>query len=256
MTKSEKNRRKYTEMQDRELLDETGGLCPLCGHPLVKKKNGRRMPVYERAHIYPHSPTPDQEEILKGVPKPDDVESLENIVLLCHDCHGGQDFWTTREDYLKLYTKKQELIAKNRARYETAYVDLESELKMVLGRLAVLDDSELVELSFKPLAVTRKIEKGALQRKVLSLVTTYYETLKHLFQKADNLRSSTFEMIANQFRQAFLKQEREYLFLNKEQVFDGLVDWVRSKTDGSRAACEAAVSFFIQNCEVFNEISE
>ena len=93
-----------------------------------------------------------------------------------------------------------------------------------------------------------------MRRKVLGCVTTYYETLKRLFHELDNRRSSTFEMIAMQVKQAFLKQERESLFLDKGQVFDVLVEWIQSKSGGSRAACEAVVSYFVQDCEVFREI--
>ena len=43
----------------------------------------------------------------------------------------------------------------------------------------------------------------------------------------------------------------------KYEIFERMVDWVHNKTlKISREACEAVISFFIQNCEVFYEISE
>ena len=256
MSQSKTGRKDYTELQDRELLDETDGLCPLCGRVLIKKKNVRRMPVYHRAHIYPHSPTPEQLEELKDIPKPDDVEDISNIILLCHSCHPEHDFWTTREEYLELYAAKQKCVAKHLAKQESSKIDLQPEIKDILSRLSKLDDSELVELSFEPLAVKKKIETGMLQRKVLENVSLYYETLKSFFQGLDDCRSSTFEKIAIQVKLAFLAQGAQSLFWDQSQIFDSLVSWVQSKTLGSKETCEAVISFFVQDCEVFREISE
>ena len=245
-----------TPIQERELFAEVDGKCPLCGDSLVAEKNGRRIRVYDAAHIYPHSPTSSQLKALKDLPVPSDIESPNNIILLCKKCHKLQDDETSAADLLRLYLVKQEKSGAYRAAQEISSIELEPELKLVVERLSNLDDTELVKLSFKPLMVNRKIENIDLRRKVLNYVTTYYEILKIMFQEADNRRSSTSEMIAMQFKQAFIKQERDFLFLDKGQLFDSLVEWVRSKSGGSRAACEAVVSFFIQDCEVFREIPE
>ena len=145
-----RNRKRCTEQQELELLDECGGLCPLCGEPLIGTKNGRCMKLYHVAHIYPHSPTAEQLEVLKDVPAPDDVESLDNLILLCLKNHKIQDFCTTRDEYLLLYLKKQQLAAAYRAKQESACIGLEPELKSVLERLLVVKESELTDLSFEP----------------------------------------------------------------------------------------------------------
>lgn len=254
MSEINNNRIRLTPLQDRELFAEVDGKCPLCGDSLIGEKNGRRIAVYDRAHIYPHSPTPAQLQSLKGIPRPTDIESPKNIILLCKRCHELQDDETTAVDLLHLYSIKQEKVGAYHASQEMSRINIEPELRLVLDRLSTINDSDLVDLSFNPLAVKKKIETGELQRKVLWCVTTYYETLKRLFQELDDQRSSTSEMIAMQVKQAFLKQERESLFLDKGQVFDVLVEWIQLKSGGSRAACEAVVSYFVQDCEVFREI--
>jgi hypothetical protein len=256
MTEINKDRIRLKSIQDRELFAEVDGKCPLCGDSLVSEKDGRRIAVYDRAHIYPHSPTTAQLLAFKGIPKPIDIESPANIILLCKRCHKMQDDATTATDLLRLYSVKQEKSGAYHASQEMSRINIEPELRNVLDTLSTIDDSDLVVLSYNPLAIKRKIEAGALQRKVLGCVTTYYETLKRLFQELDNRRSSTFEMIAMQVKQAFLSQERGELFLDKSQVFDVLVEWVQSKTGGCRVACEAVVSYFVQDCEVFHEISK
>lgn len=253
---SRHNRKNCTDHQEWVLLDECGGLCPLCGEPLIGTKNGRRMKLYHVAHIYPHSPTTEQLEVLKDVPMPDDVESLDNLILLCLKNHKIQDFYTTRDEYLLLYLKKQQLVATYRAKQESACIGLEEELKSVLTSLLVVKESELTDLSFEPFLVKQKIEEGLLQRKVLNYVSMYYETLKLQFRELDNQRTTTSRKIATQFKLAFLKQTSFSLVLDQEQIFDGLVDWVQTRAGGSRAACEAIVSYFVQDCEVFDAIPE
>jgi hypothetical protein len=40
-------------------------------------------------------------------------------------------------------------------------------------------------------------------------------------------------------------------------VFHKMAEWLQSKTNqGSIAACEAVISFFIQSCEVFEDASK
>lgn len=44
---------------------------------------------------------------------------------------------------------------------------------------------------------------------------------------------------------------------DKSKIFDYIVNWVKTKTSTqSKEACEIVVSYFVQNCEVFNEIAE
>lgn len=257
MSKSVSNHRiRLTPRQEQELLDETKGFCPLCGRPLVEEKNGRRLRAFEGAHIYPHSPTAEQREFLKDVEKPQDIESLDNIILLCLGCHNRQDFMTTLDDYLFLYKRKQQISAQYRSAQETSYIELLPEFKDILRRLSKVADPESVELTYKPFNVARKIEPGPLRRKVRNLVASYYSELQAQFRELDDIRTSAFERIAHQFRLAFLAQKEHMLILDKEEVFDGLVDWVQSKTHGSRTGCEVVVSFFVQNCEVFDAIPE
>ena len=43
----------------------------------------------------------------------------------------------------------------------------------------------------------------------------------------------------------------------KAQIFEYMVKWIKERTNvKSQEACEAIVAYFVQNCEVFNEIAE
>ena len=54
---------------------------------------------------------------------------------------------------------------------------------------------------------------------------------------------------------AFLEAEEK--LSNKNDIFNHLSKWLHTKVPGSTIeACEAVISFFIQDCEVFREITE
>ena len=64
-----------------------------------------------------------------------------------------------------------------------------------------------------------------------------------------------FTILSGQIKACFVKMDN--LGATKYEIFERMVDWVHNKTlKISREACEAVISFFIQNCEVFYEISE
>ena len=61
--------------------------------------------------------------------------------------------------------------------------------------------------------------------------------------------------LSEQIRGAFLKMES--ISKDKSLIFSKIVEWIKNKTQSNSVeACEAIVSFFVQNCEVFYEITE
>ena len=44
---------------------------------------------------------------------------------------------------------------------------------------------------------------------------------------------------------------------SRSEIFDQMVQWLLEHTENQkREACEAVISFFVQNCEVFDEIAQ
>ena len=236
------------------LLAEVHSLCPLCGDKLLHDKAGKQVRRYELAHIYPHSPTKEQTIVLEGVSKPDDVESLSNLIPLCKKCHGDYDAFTTKDEYIKLYGIKQRAKGEYEAKVELAEVYIEPNILKVLQELEKIDHTEFHDLSMDPVPVKKKIPSGALQTKVLGLATQYYNYMRTQFQSFDRDRASRFDIIASEVSIAW-KKARAHSML-QEDVFESIVEWMRSKTRGTRSACEAVVSFFVQNCEVFSASSK
>jgi hypothetical protein len=252
---SSTKRKKITPNFDARLLVEANNRCPLCGDRLLGEKAGRSIKLYDLAHIYPHSPTQEQKETLKDVEKPDNIESFENLIALCKDCHRKYDFHTTKEEYMRLYNLKQEIMKQNMAIDAATSVQITEEIKEVLFKLKEVDITKILQLSYTPIAVEQKIKDNLLREKVKNFVVHYFPFVQSLFEELDNCGKNKFHQIAGEFKSCFLKMDEQDL--STENLFYGIVDWLKSKTQSqNRDACEIVVAFFVQNCEVFNEISK
>ncbi|HGJ4156761.1 TPA: HNH endonuclease signature motif containing protein [Salmonella enterica subsp. enterica serovar Grumpensis] len=92
------------------LYDEVSGLCPKCFKPLMVQNGKRKIKLYEVAHIYPFSPREEEKELLKDEQLLcDDVDSEDNLIALCRDCHKLFDNPRTIEGYREMYAIKKQL---------------------------------------------------------------------------------------------------------------------------------------------------
>lgn len=249
-----------TENTDLQHIQEVGGYCPLCGKMLLMKKGSRINKQYQIAHIYPNSPNMHQIKELEGLVRlGNSCEDFENKIALCKDCHGFYDDHTTKEEYLKIYNIKKKLLDNNQIQNEMSFVEIEQEVLIILDKLSEVDDGELqkLELKYNGVKLSNKIEEeySLLLRKVKYNVCTYFNFIKECMKSFSEEKNINFELIACEVKTAYLKavQRTE----NKVMIFNGLVDWLNNKVpEATKEGCEIVISFFIQNCEVFDEISE
>lgn len=252
------DRKNITPNFEALLQMEVANHCPLCGKPLFGEKNGKLVKLYEIAHIYPHSPTSTQLVTLKDVPKPVDTESFENLILLCLDDHKIQDSNTTADKYIQLYNIKQKLIKQTNAYNNTSRVPLEDQITEILQELEIVDTNELQKLSYSPVTVEKKINSKdfLLREKIKGYVVLYFPFVQDTFGRLDEIGKLKFEKIASEVKFCFHNIDDQGL--SQEDVFDNIVNWIYNKTQKQheKIACEIIVAFFVQNCEVFNEITK
>ena len=246
---------KLTSSEKALLLADCNSLCPLCGNALIFEKNGKGA-GFQAAHIYPHSPTNEQKIALQGVPMPKDVESLDNIILLCERSHNIQDFHTTKQDYLRLYNIKQRLLRQRLAKESIAEINIEPEIDQILEELTKLTPDDLIELKMIPVEVEQKVSDIPLKTKILGYVSQYFNYIKAKLQNIDKLHNFCSEAIAKEISLCFTKIKRKELIIDQNIVFDAITDWLVSKTHGSRSVCEIIVAYFVQDCEVFDAPSK
>ncbi len=253
------NRTKISPSEDRLHILEVNGVCPLCGNSLLENK-GKRTKLYEIAHIYPNSPMPDEVKILDGVTVfGENSESFQNKIALCFNCHKTFDFHKNVDEYNKLLEKKKELYAALTTKNDLANIDLSQNLKILLEKITTIDTSTINKtgLRLNPLEIKQKFSSSdsILKIKVTTYVTEYYLFIKNYFKNLEEVKQLNFSRLATTIKLAY--QTTSESLDSKSKIFDILVDWLLSKTHTSDKGCaEIVISYFIQNCEVFDEITE
>jgi hypothetical protein len=250
-----KQRIKPTKNVEYKLLEEVSNCCPMCSTSLFREGKKRISKIYEVAHIYPHSPTESQIHILKDVKQPDDIESPNNLIALCRNCHKIYDETLSVESYVEMVKLKNTLQARYEAKNRLSAISIEKEIKAVLGAMKNISSEEIRDLTMKPVLVSQKIPESEFQNKIKSYVTNYFVFLQKQFQELDAVNSGLFKRIASTVRNAFEHAENVDFF-KQEETFDELVGWLKRQTNGTTSACECVISFFIQDCEVFHAVSK
>lgn len=253
-----KERKSPNETEQQLYLKEISFTCPLCGKALQHRKKNKANKLYEIAHIFPNRPTDEQYEQLRGLPRlGDNSESFENKIALCKDCHAQQDYHTTKEDYLKLLEKKKHFLQLTDLHESTLTMGLEVEIANVIEKVRSLREDEMATLNYSPVSLTKKFSASELllKNRIKMYVTSYYPYIRDCFKAQDGINGFRLDALSMQIKSCFIKMEG--ISDNKSDIFDQLAMWIMAKTlSSSRAACEAVVSFFVQNCEVFHEITE
>ncbi|WP_346846350.1 ABC-three component system protein [uncultured Clostridium sp.] len=252
-------REKTKDHELRLYLREVDFHCPLCGKELQSRKQKKLSEKrFQVAHIYPNSPTEEQYNTLKGLERlGENCESFENKIALCKDCHGTQDFHTQQEEYVKLLEIKKKFLRETALHDATLTLGLEQEIEILITSLSKLNEGEVCELSYSALSIDQKFHSNeiALKSKIRGYVLTYFIYIRDFFNKIDGINGFNFEVLSMEIKTCFIKMVK--LTNNKAEIFNNMVLWIKNKTQSnSIESCEAVISFFIQHCEVFYEITK
>lgn len=246
-----------TENKQLLLYEQVDGICPLCLKPLYFIKENRIEKRFEVAHIYPLNPTQEEKELLKNeIRLSDDVNSLDNLIPLCLNCHEQFDKHRTTEEYKMLLNVKSKLIEESKIKNTYCLYDLEDEIRNVIKQLedTNLDFNELRTLEYKVLKVDEKANSSLpniLKKQIKNDIRDYFLFIQEIFSKIDKENASKFDTLAMQVKGFYHKCMQTTQ--NQEQIYMSLVTWINKKTGyHSQKACEILVSFFIQDCEVFS----
>lgn len=248
-------RKTYSEAECILLLSQVNRVCPLCNEPLFYRKSGKDLKKYQLAHIYPLNPTTVEKTLLENEKRlSENVNSVDNIIPLCEICHGKFDKPRTITEYIKLYSIKKELIARNTQESMWKTYSIENEISEIIN--AIYNDPILesdLEIEFKTKEVNEKLNESMSQPTNLKIkrnVQDYYFFISRKFKDLDNVYGDFSEIISLQIKTFYLKQKN--MAFDQQTIFDNLVRWVHIKTKPkTNDAAEILVSFFIQNCEVF-----
>ena len=252
------NRRKPSPSDELLLLDECVCICPLCGNSLISKNNKKKK-QFEVAHIYPNSPTPEEKIILAGVERlGDNSEDIKNWISICSKCHTEYDFHKTRNEYEKVLGIKKRMIDKNDVKHLLSGESIESELSTIISNLCSLSSQEfndIEKLSYEALSISGKITNLLLCNDVSQKVINYYLFIKQQFElQEQNGCNLPLETIAANFKHAYYTCKRKGL--GEEHVFSELTNWLIEKVHCEVIAAQIIISFFVQNCDIYEKLSK
>jgi hypothetical protein len=251
------SRKEPNEAEIRLFLREVNYQCPLCGKDLqTRTQQKQRHKRFEIAHIYPNRPTVEQYAVLHNLERLGQTsEDYENKIALCLQCHSEQDFHTTKEDYEKLYNIKKQCLERNALHEAVNDMSLEKELKEIVNQLCRISNAELIELNMNPVRVSDKFEENEslIATKLSNYITKYYTFIRDLFQEFDGKNGFVFSALCYEMKAAY--QKMASVSSDKEEIYNQITSFVQVQTGSSnQTACEIISAFFVQNCEVFNEI--
>ena len=243
-----------TEFSDLPLLSEVNNECPICHAPLVKTIKGVSKPKYGIIKIFPSGLCAEDQSDFEAISKPPkNLESNDNKMALCADHAEEYEMEPDTEAFEKMLALKKMYSDSYKLRLKISSQDLEEEIQDVIFFFFFLPSTvELVELPLSALRVADKIpdKHGVLQRDVEKDALKYYKFIKDQFSIAGN-----FSLIASEIKKTY-----ELLASDpnktKEDIFVGLMNWILSSRQlepRHLLSVRLVASFFVQNCEVFEE---
>ena len=238
----------HAEIDDVPFILEADNECPICKEPLTELVKNKTLRQYSITTIRP--------EILideKCSSKKHKLSSHSNKIALCKKCVAKINLDTEYSE--ELSTIKEQFIYEQQLEHELRKMTLEKEIKDTIVALdKVKEVNKLEKLSLNAMRVDQKIlpENTILLDDLTTYVLKYFYFIKNAFSETDN-----FESIALDVRKVFLKLEKNCQ--TQHEIVRKLSKWIWEQTGlpiQYERACDIIVAFFVQNCEVFNEISE
>lgn len=218
-----------------ELFQEDEGVCPNCGCP--QDMDSSKENAIVAIGLDGFSPS-----------------KLSETIGLCRRCAEQYRKGLLEKDLTKI---KESLEEKNSLRKKIGSVSIDEQLMSAIDRLLRQENCVKVSLNTKSLRISQKIDKKkdfALFAKVKMYVSSYFSMLYDMFGTLDGEEKRSYELLSASIRTAFLKAEQSSN--NKEAIFDCLVNQVSNAANCQRSIAEIIVSYFVQSCEVFHEISK
>lgn len=259
VTKENKNGRESLEKDTIQLLADVDQICPLCHKSLIESKKNKTIYRYSITRIYPEfldSNLKDEFDAIK--PKPDKPDDSMNKLCLCDNCSNDYIYSPNSATYERLLRLKHQSIFNLNSKISN--FPLEDQIVFILKCLSNTnpEDGLLDNFRMKPLEPCNKIKKEnyLLTKAIKDDNDVFYWFIKEHISQMDEVKSS-FRTIASEVKSAFLKLNQEEY--DQFEIFKQLTDWIMKEHLLPASYYQAAhiiVSYFVQSCEVFDEISK
>lgn len=240
-----------------EFVFETNKKCAQCGVDLVVKKNKTIAYKYGIVQIFPEGLPPLKYSAFDSIrSKPHDYNHSSNKICLCtnhadeYESNPSPSVFQILIDKKKYYSE----IAETDSSLEKAMLD--EDLVTVLQNLKNIKSfDEIADFRIVPLELKEKIEENEpLRLAIKNDVDYYYNYIRSQLSDLDDT-GSEFKIIGSQFEICYQKLAK--IMKDQEEIYHRIINWVLKELrlpEKYKTAGRIIVSFFVQNCEVFDEI--
>lgn len=259
ITKENKDGPEPLDKDTIQLVDDVDQICPLCHIPLIETKKNKKIYRYSITRIYPEFLDNNLKDEFDAIrPKPIEPDNSMNKICLCDNCSSNYIYSPDSATYERLLRLKHQSIFNSNSKISN--FPLEDQIVFILKCLSNTnpEDGLLDNFRMKPLEPCNKIKKDnyLLTKAIKDDNDVFYWFIKEHISQLDAVKSS-FRTIASEIKSAFLKLDQDGY--DQFEIFKQLTDWIMKKHLLSASYYQAAhiiVSYFVQSCEVFDEISK
>lgn len=247
---------------DVPLLSEVNYQCPKCHAPLIKKIKNQNVKKYTITNVFPNDLSQDDHALFIANRTPvAHLNSSDNMIALCSDCSESYLLYPELEEYIKLFDLKEYAKKNYHLQLQLSTLNLEDEIKEIINGLYEINSSASIQdFRMDPLLISKKIDPSyfVLQQLVTNYVLQYYNFIRKLFSELDSSSANSFNIIASEIKLAY--ETIQPTCTSQEEIYAKISEWIMQKlntpnSEKYRFSCDIVVAFFIQNCEVFNEIT-
>ncbi|MEG1926673.1 MAG: hypothetical protein RR415_13105 [Ruthenibacterium sp.] len=213
------------------LLSETRGTCQKCSRILGIKKEGTDISYAKVVRLF-------------GT---DDV-------ILCVECERELQNASEAEK-MELLAEKRELETRSAAIDAVSRHEIERRIEDVLREIDGLEVSDDTMLKIKPVKVEQKITEKRLKENILSDVNRLYEGVNSSLDRLSGENKLNVARFTTSIRRMY--EDASENLTSQSEIYNLLVDTLFEKSGRKyKEACAIIISYFVQSCEVFNEITE
>ncbi len=259
--KNNKNQVASVGGDDIELLQQVNQECPLCHISLIASVRGKTIYRYAVTRIFPEEcPADNESEFAELHNKPTNINDITNKICLCDNCATNYLYAPSIETYDKLYRIKWSSLNHSGLRKASDQVPLDDKIIHILSNIKEtdIDSIDFSTFRMKPLKIKQKIAptNKTLMKAINDDNAAYYFFIKEHLSQQDTIRGS-FKKIAHAVQLCF--DELSEKTADQDEIYNALIQWILDTQHLSnyyRTAAHIVISFFVQNCEVFDEIPE
>lgn len=242
------------------LLEENNRCCPICNNKLLIKTESYYLEYFDTYYIFPHEEAFLNFSNKEMIIRPTDIDAIDNKLLLCkkHSNHFKSMSSSLRyEELIEL---------KNMIRNKYENIDRSEAEESIVNILTVIGKTNpekiKKELKLKPISLKKKIDpksEGMLYSEANNYACQYYLFIKEHLSYLDSGAKNVWDKFAKLIRGTYEKISKTNM--SKDDIVRSIQKKILSisrvkLTSKNEQASRIITCFFIQNCEVFDEITK